>query len=94
MERRLDRDRPLWECWIIEGLTDDRWAILTKIHHCIADGIAALHIFAGLCDDGDADTFATNIGAAKKPAPHGIRQPQLSLNPGSGRRYVGCLRAR
>lgn len=81
MERRLDRDRPLWECWIIEGLTEDRWAILTKIHHCIADGIAALHIFAGLCDDGDADTFATKIGAAKEKASQGIRRPQLSLNP-------------
>ena len=81
MERRLDRDRQLWECWIIEGLTEDRWAILTKIHHCIADGIAALHIFAGLFDDGDRDTFATNIRAANEPAPQGIRRPQLSLNP-------------
>ena len=41
MERRLDRDRPLWECWIVDGLQHNRWAILIKIHHCMADGNAA-----------------------------------------------------
>src|SRR5690242_3579690 len=39
MERRLDRDRPLWECWVVEGLADGHWALLVKIHHCIADGV-------------------------------------------------------
>lgn len=52
MERRLDRDRPLWECWIVDGLEDDRWAILLKVHHCIADGIAATRLLSRLCDDG------------------------------------------
>ena len=52
MEQRLDRDRPLWECWIIEGLTDDRWALLMKIHHCIADGIATTQMLAKLSDGG------------------------------------------
>jgi diacylglycerol O-acyltransferase len=47
MERRLDRDRPLWECWIVDGLANNRWAILMKVHHCIADGIAATHMLAG-----------------------------------------------
>ena len=59
MERRLDRDRPLWECWIVDRLQHNRWAILMKIHHCIADGIAATYMLARLCDDGGAGTFAT-----------------------------------
>ena len=67
MERRLDRERPLWETWIIEGLADGRWAILTKIHYCIADGIATMHIFSGLSDEGEGETFATEIRAAKEP---------------------------
>ncbi|OBK14374.1 WS/DGAT/MGAT family O-acyltransferase [Mycobacterium asiaticum] len=64
MARRLDRDRPLWEVWVIEGLADDRWAMLTKLHHCMADGIAATHMLAGLCDDGMDGSFAHHVQAA------------------------------
>ena len=81
MERRLDRDRPLWECWIIDGLQHNRWAILMKIHHCIADGIAATHLLARLCDDGGGGTFATAICPAHEPARSGLRLPALTLNP-------------
>ena len=40
-ERRLDRDRPLWEFWILEGLADGKLALVGKIHHCALDGGAA-----------------------------------------------------
>ncbi|TGB36840.1 WS/DGAT/MGAT family O-acyltransferase [Mycolicibacterium peregrinum] len=58
MERRLDRDRPLWECWVVDGLAGNRWAILLKVHHCIADGIAATRLLSRLCDDGDLSGHA------------------------------------
>ncbi len=61
MARRLDRGRPLWEVWVIEGLADSKWAILTKLHHCMADGIAATHLLAGLSDESMSDSFASNI---------------------------------
>lgn len=81
MERRLDRDRPLWECWVIEGLAGDRWAILMKVHHCIADGISASHILAGLCDGGDGDSFATRIHASRGSSTGHANPWRLSLNP-------------
>jgi diacylglycerol O-acyltransferase len=81
MERRLDRDRPLWECWIIEGLADGRWAILMKIHHCIADGIATMHMFSGLSDGGSGETFATEIRAAKESPDSASHLAKVSLNP-------------
>lgn len=81
MERRLDRERPLWECWILEGLSDNRWAVLTKIHHCIADGIATTQILSKFSDSDGGDTFATDIRAAKEPERHGLGLPKMSLNP-------------
>jgi len=81
MQHRLDRERPLWECWIIEGLTDDRWAILMKLHHCIADGIATTQMLAKLSDSTGGDTFAKNIRAAKESDRPALRFPPISLNP-------------
>lgn len=77
LERRLDRDRPLWECWVIEGLKGKRWAILMKVHHCMADGISATRILARLCDEFDGDVFARPAGAKRgKRRPHLMPVPE------------------
>ena len=81
MERRLDRDHPLWECWVIEGLPDRRWAALIKIHHCMADGIAAMRMLANISDAGAGETFASDIRAAKEAPSSIAEQSGLSLNP-------------
>ncbi|MCV7257529.1 WS/DGAT/MGAT family O-acyltransferase [Mycobacterium shimoidei] len=80
MERRIDRDHPLWECWLIEGLSDGQWAILMKLHHCIADGIATMHLLSHFSDEGGVETFVSEIRAAKEPS-HGFHAPTLTLNP-------------
>ena len=81
MERRLDRERPLWECWMVEGLAGGQWAILLKIHHSIADGIATMHMLAGLSDTGDGETFASEIRAARTAPRKPFSLPSLTLNP-------------
>lgn len=48
----LDRHRPLWEVHLVEGLADDRFAIYSKIHHAVLDGVSALkHLQTNLSDD-------------------------------------------
>ncbi|WP_118915271.1 WS/DGAT/MGAT family O-acyltransferase [Mycobacterium shigaense] len=81
MQHRLDRERPLWDCWIIEGLSGDRWAVLIKVHHCIADGIATTQMFAQFSDDGAGASFATDIRGAKKGRQPRSSPPKLSFNP-------------
>jgi WS/DGAT/MGAT family acyltransferase len=46
----LDRDRPLWDIWLIEGLEAGRVAVLEMIHHCMADGLAGVELASVLLD--------------------------------------------
>jgi diacylglycerol O-acyltransferase / wax synthase len=50
MGQRLDRERPLWETWLIEGLQGGRWALLSKVHHCMVDGIAGTDLYRAVFD--------------------------------------------
>jgi WS/DGAT/MGAT family acyltransferase len=44
MQQHLDRERPLWEIWIVEGLDKDRFALISKVHHCMVDGISGVDL--------------------------------------------------
>lgn len=50
MEQHLDRSRPLWEMWVVEGLEGDRFALVSKVHHCMVDGIAGVELLTVLLD--------------------------------------------
>ena len=50
MTRRMDRNRPLWEYWFCEGLADGRWALLSKIHHSMVDGVSGTDLYRLVLD--------------------------------------------
>ena len=50
MSRPLNRDRPLWQVWLVDGLSDGRWAMVTKLHHSMADGIAGMDLLSTVLD--------------------------------------------
>ena len=48
LAQRLDRARPLWEAWFLDGLEGGRWAVLWKVHHCMVDGVGGSDLMAAL----------------------------------------------
>ena len=69
---RLDRARPLWETTFLEGLADGRWALATKVHHCLVDGISGASVTSALLD------------AEPDPAPGSKGLAAALAQPGSG----------
>ena len=69
MSRHLDRNRPLWEMYLVEGLADNRFAILTKTHHAMVDGLSAVDIGQVILDvtPEPRDTIADVWRPAREP---------------------------
>ena len=64
----LDRDKPLWELWLVEGLGNDRFAVISKTHHCMLDGISGVDLATVLMDT-EPSTEAPAPPAEWKPRP-------------------------
>ena len=77
--QQLDRSKPLWEMWLIEGLEDDRFALITKTHHSLIDGIAGV----------DLATVLFDLSPDPPPIRHSGRPWQPHREPALGRARRG-----
>jgi diacylglycerol O-acyltransferase len=50
MSQRLDRSKPLWEIWFAEGLSNDRYALISKTHHALVDGVSGVDLMSVILD--------------------------------------------
>jgi diacylglycerol O-acyltransferase len=82
--RQLDRRRPLWELYIVEGLRDGRWALITKTHHAMVDGISNLELATILLD----------MEPEPSSAPMGVSGWRARAKPSSLDLLMGSLRER
>jgi diacylglycerol O-acyltransferase len=77
--RPLDLTRPLWELWVVEGLAEGGWALISKVHHCLVDGVGGSALMTGLFDLTPDAPPAGNVPVTpeSEPSPSG---PSLVLS--------------
>jgi diacylglycerol O-acyltransferase / wax synthase len=66
--QRLDRSKPLWETWFVEGLEDNRFALISKTHHALIDGIAGVDLATVLFDLSPVPQPPEDTGEEWQPA--------------------------
>ncbi len=71
MSQQLDRSKPLWEVYVVEGLENDRFALISKIHHCMIDGMAGVDLMAVLLSPMPVTDIAPSPAYDPRPAPTG-----------------------
>ena len=67
--QRLDRSKPLWELWLVEGLADGGFALVSKTHHALVDGVSGVDLSTVLFDltpEAPAPTSRRAVGAAAR----------------------------
>lgn len=69
VSNKLDRHKPLWELWVVEGLSEDRFAIIAKIHHCMIDGVSGVDLTTILLNVVPDSTIEDTPAWTARPAP-------------------------
>ena len=68
LSQRLDRGKPLWELWTVSGLPENRWALVSKVHYSIIDGVSGSDLLGLLADDVDIAGVPRQRMAKKLPS--------------------------
>ncbi len=69
MGQQLDRTKPLWEMWVVQGLEDGHWAMLSKVHHCMVDGVSGADLLALILDTSPEGSSPVSDHWQPEPAP-------------------------
>ncbi len=72
ISQQLDRERPLWEFWVIEGLEGDRFAVIQKTHHCMIDGVSGVDLMNVLMSGEPDETIVPGPFWQPRPVPEGM----------------------
>lgn len=73
MSARLDRNRPLWEYWLVEGLAGERWALISKVHHCMVDGVSGTDLYRTVLDETPETRAPVDDDWRPRPEPSRLR---------------------
>jgi WS/DGAT/MGAT family acyltransferase len=69
----LDRARPLWELWVVEGLEGgERFALISKVHHCMADGVSGAELMTVLMSVSPVDEPGPLVAYVPRPLPSSL----------------------
>ncbi|MGZ8754845.1 MAG: WS/DGAT/MGAT family O-acyltransferase [Acidimicrobiia bacterium] len=71
LSQQLNRAKPLWELWVVEGIEEDRFALVFKIHHCMIDGISGVDLMAVLLNFVPTEEMEEIKPFQPRPAPGG-----------------------
>ena len=93
--QQLDRAKPLWETWLVQGLEGNRFALISKTHHALVDGISGVDLATVLFDAEPVPPAAAPRGRAVAPAPRAVlARPRRARDPRAGAHAVRARRPR
>jgi len=73
LSQQLDRGKPLWEIWFVEGVEEGRFGVISKLHHCMADGVSSGDLLGMLMGTKPDYVAAPAPDWVPRPAPDGAR---------------------